>query len=234
MKRIMAKENVKPTRMELLLTKQRLVLAEKGHKILKQKRDALVLEFFAIVKKAADLRRQVDEAVLRAYGDLAIAAAFHGELALETAALASEQAPGLRVTSKNIMGVRIPALEGVHVERSLRERGYSIEGSSAKLDETVASFEATVQAVLRLAETESALERLLTEIEKTNRRVNALEFNIQPDLRATVKEIAQRLNQLENERFSALKVTKRRLRARAEAEELELEQKILARHAKKA
>ncbi len=223
----MAKESVKPTRMELLLTKQKLVLAEKGHKILKQKRDALVLEFFAILKKAADLRREVDESVLAAYKNLALAAAFHGELYLQTAALNAQRAPEVNVTSKNIMGVRIPSIQGVAVERSLTERGYSIEGSSAKFDDAVQSFETAMQKILKLAETENALNRLLTEIEKTNRRVNALEYNIQPDLRATAKEISQRLNQLENERFASLKVTKRRLREKAELEERKATAKAL-------
>ncbi|MDP2717752.1 MAG: V-type ATP synthase subunit D, partial [Candidatus Micrarchaeota archaeon] len=207
----MAKENVKPTRMELLNTKGRLKLAEKGHKLLKQKRDALVLEFFAVIKKAKDLRSQVDNQLIDAYKALAIAEAMHSKLFLETATLSAHAAPEVSVSSQNIMGVRIPRIEGKAVERTLLERGYSLQGSSAAFDEAVDAFEKSVNLIIQLAETESALKKLLAEIEKTNRRVNALEYNIQPSLKATMKEIQGHLNRLEAELFFSLKVTKRRL-----------------------
>lgn len=213
------KEGIKPTRMELLNTKQKLALAQKGHTILKQKRDALVLEFFAIIKKAQDLRSQLDTQVLKAYKSLAVAEAFHGATFLQTAALASEKAPHINVYTKNIMGVRIPAIEGEYVHRSLQERGYPIAGSSAKFDEAVSEFELALEYSIRLAQTEAALKRLLHEIEKTNRRVNALEFNIQPDMRQTIKDITQYLALLEAELRFALKVTKRRLEKKKQAEE---------------
>jgi len=205
------KENVKPTRMELLNTKQKLILAQKGHTLLKQKRDALVFEFLAIIKQAQDLRTQVDSQMLKSYKSLAIAEAFHGETFLETSALAAHKVPEIEVRQKNIMGLKIPEIKGVSVHRTLLERGYSIQGSSAKFDACVADFEETVNLVIKLAETEAAIMRLLKEIEKTNRRVNALEFNIQPELKSTIKEISQHLARLESELFFALKVTKRRL-----------------------
>lgn len=211
-------EAVRSTRMELLNTKQRLVLAEKGHKILKQKRDALVLEFFSIIRKAKDLRKEVDAEVAKAFKSLAIAKAFHGDFFVETSALASRQVPEIEVKSKNIMGIRIAEIRGVDVQKDLLSRGYSIEGSSAKFDAAVERFETVLNLVIRLAESESAIKRLLKEIEKTNRKVNALEFNIQPEMRRTVKEIAGHLNRLEAERFFALKVTKRRLSKAAAGE----------------
>lgn len=212
------KEGIKPTRMELLNTKQKLALAQKGHTILKQKRDALVLEFFKIIKQAQDLRSQLDGQVLKSYKSLAIAESFHGTVFLQTAALASQQAPEIDVTAKNIMGVRIPAIQGSFVHRNLQERGYPIVGSSAKFDEAVSDFELSLEYVIKLAESEAALKRLLKEIEKTNRRVNALEFNIQPDMRQTIKDIGQHLALLEGELFFALKVTKKRLAKKAAAE----------------
>ncbi len=215
----MAKENVKPTRMELLNTKQRLKLAEKGHKLLKQKRDALVLEFFSIIKKAKDLRMQVDQQLITSYRALAVAEAMHSRLFLETSTLSAHAAPEVNVSTQNIMGVRIPRIEGVAIERNLLQRGYSLHGSSAAFDEAVDSFEKSLNLIIKLAETESALKKLLKEIEKTNRRVNALEFNIQPAMKATMKEIQGHLNRLEAELFFSLKVTKRRLTKRAEAEE---------------
>jgi len=215
------KEGIKPTRMELLNAKQKLALAQKGHTILKQKRDALVLEFFSIIRQAQDLRSQLDKQVLKAYKSLAVVEAFHGTVFLQTAALASKRAPQIDVFTKNIMGVKIPGIKGVFIHRTLFERGYPIVGSSAKFDEAVSDFEMALEYVIKLAETEAALKRLLKEIEKTNRRVNALEYNIQPDLKETIKDISQHLTLLESGLFFALKVTKRRLARKKEAEEKE-------------
>ncbi|MFH1107314.1 MAG: V-type ATP synthase subunit D [Candidatus Micrarchaeota archaeon] len=210
------KEGVRPTRMELLNTKQQLVLAKKGHTILKQKRDALVHEFFNIITKAKDLRKEADTEAALAFRSLAVAKAFHGDLFVETAALASKKVPEIEVTAKNIMGIRIAEIKGVDVEKTLLERGYPLQGSSAKFDAAVEHFEKLLNLVIKLAEFETALKRLLKEIEKTNRKVNALEFNIQPELATTIKEISDHLNRLEAERFFALKVTKKRLSKEAE------------------
>ncbi len=215
----MAKENVKPTRMEMLNTKGKLKLAEKGHKLLKQKRDALVLEFFSVIKKAKDLRSLVDNQLIASYRALAVAEAMHSRLFLETATLSAQAAPGVDVSTANIMGVRIPKIHGVAIQRNLLDRGYSVQGSSAAFDEAAESFEKSLNLIIQLAETESALKRLLQEIEKTNRRVNALEYNIQPDLKKTIKDIQGHLNRLEAELFFSLKVTKRRLERKAIAEE---------------
>ncbi len=205
------KEGLKATRMELLNTKQKLQLAEKGYEILKKKRDALILEFFSVVKQVKDLRSQLDAQVARAFKTLALATAFHGKLFLETSSLYSKETPGIEVSVKNVMGVRIPSIRSTVVSRSLLDRGYDVRDGSAKFDECVEAFETSLVMAVRLAETESALKRLLKEIEKTNRRVNALEFNIQPELRSTIKEISDYLNRLESERFFALKLTKKRL-----------------------
>ncbi len=212
------KENIKPTRTELLNTKQKLVLAEKGHKLLKQKRDALVLEFFQVIKKAKDLRTQLDQQVIDAYNSLAVTEVIHSRDFLKTAALSSHGVPEVSVSTKNIMGVKIPSIKGESIHRTLAQRGYSLTSSSAAFDECVENFENSVNLVIQLAETESALKRLLAEIEKTNRRVNALEYNIQPGLKTTIKEIQGHLNRLESELFFSLKVTKKRLAKAAEAE----------------
>ncbi len=212
----MGNETIRPTRMELLNTKAKLTLATKGHHILKQKRDALVPEFFKLVKKARDLRKQVDLEMQLAFKSLAISKAFHGDTFVETAALASKKVPEINVKARNIMGVKIAEIEGIDVRKDLEGRGYSIQGSSAKFDAAVEHFETALDLIIKLAEFETALRRLLREIEKTNRKVNALEYNIQPDLKQTIKEIAGHLNRLESEAFYGLKVTKKRL---AKAEE---------------
>jgi len=204
--------------MEMLNTKQRLILASKGHKLLKQKRDALVLEFFQVVKKAKNLRSEVDGELKSSFRSLAIARAFHGDLFVETAALSSKKVPEIEVKPKNIMGVRIAEIRGVDVSKDLLSRGYSLQGSSAKFDEAVEHFEKSLNLIIKLAEFETALKRLLKEIEITNRKVNALEFNVQPRLKATIKSISDHLNRLESERFFALKLTKQRLAQAAAAD----------------
>ena len=209
-------ETVRPTRMELLNTKQKVILAEKGHKILKQKRDALVLEFFNIVKKASDLRTKLDKQTLTAHKALAIARAFHGEAFVETQVLAAVQAPRVAISTKNVMGLKIPAISSPEFPTA---KNYSVYGTSAKFDEAVYTFRECLKLALQLAETETALKRLLVEIEKTNRRVNALEYNVTPNLKATIKMIAAHLSRLESEQFFALKVTKRRLQRAAEQAE---------------
>src|SRR3989338_8278863 len=121
-------ETIRPTRMELLNTKQKVILAEKGHKILKQKRDALVLEFFNIVKKASDLRSRLDKQTLVAYKALAIARAFHGDAFIDAQAAAAVQAPLVSISTKNVMGLKIPAISTPEFPRS---RIYSVHGTSA-------------------------------------------------------------------------------------------------------
>jgi V/A-type H+-transporting ATPase subunit D len=202
--------------MEMLNTKSKLTLASKGHYILKQKRDALVPEFFRIVKKAKDLRSEADREMALAFKSLAVAKAFHGDLFVETAALASKKVPEITVKTKNIMGVKIAEIQGIDVKKDLAGRGYSIPGSSAKFDEAVEHFETALNLIIKLAEFETALRRLLKEIEKTNRKVNALEYNIQPELKETIKQIAAHLNRLESEAFYALKVTKKKLSKKGE------------------
>jgi V/A-type H+-transporting ATPase subunit D len=208
--------------MELLNQKQRLVMAQRGHKLLKQKRDALVIEFFNVVKKARDLRSQVDGQMVLSHKKLAIARSVHGDLFVEANALAARTVPAVEVKAKNIMGVRIPLITAIDVRRNLLERGYSPLGSSAQFDDAVESFETSLNGVIQLAETENSLRRLLKEIQKTNRRVNALEYNVQPMIRDNIRLIQDSLNRLEAERFFALKLTKARLVKRAEEEEAKM------------
>ena len=118
--------------MELLKAKTRVQLARKGHKLLKQKRDALVLEFFKILGKAQDLRTDLNARMKGAYGSLAVAQAYHSMQEIESASLAVKRAPGVHVEVRNIMGVRIPAIESSQVHKPLLQRGYGIVGTSAK------------------------------------------------------------------------------------------------------
>jgi V/A-type H+/Na+-transporting ATPase subunit D len=205
-----------PTRMELLRSKSRVKLARKGHKLLKQKRDALIMEFFKILGKAQDLRTELNSRMKTAYIALAVAQSYHSMQEIESASLAVKRAPGVKVEVRNIMGVRIPVLESSQVSKPLLNRGYGIVGTSAKIDEVAESFEQTLDLVFKLAETENAIRRLIVEIEKTKRRVNSLEFVLIPRLEKQTKLISFRLEEMERDSFVMLKTIKRKLENNAE------------------
>lgn len=204
-------DNPNPTRMELLKAKARVKLAKKGHSLLKQKRDALVLEFFKVLGKAQDLRSELNGKMASAYLSLAVAQMYHPMQEIEAAALAVKRAPNVHVKVKNIMGVRIPALEASEPKKQLLERGYSIVGTTARIDEVAEAFESVIDLVFRLSETENAIRRLIVEIEKTKRRVNSLEFVMIPKLENQAKLIAFRLDEMERDSFVMLKTIKRKL-----------------------
>ncbi|MCX8197528.1 MAG: V-type ATP synthase subunit D [Candidatus Micrarchaeota archaeon] len=204
-------ENPNPTRMELLKAKSRVRLARKGHKLLKQKRDALIMEFFKILSKAQDLRQELNAKMKKAYTALAVAQAYHGMQEIEAAALAVKRAPGVKVEVRNIMGVKIPSLEVAQTKKKLLERGYSIIGTSAKIDEVAEAFEEALDTIFKLSQTENAIRRLILEIEKTKRRVNALEYVLIPRLENQAKLISFRLEEMERDSFVMLKSIKRKL-----------------------
>ncbi len=204
-------EEIKTTRLELIETRKAIKLAENGHKLLKQKRDVLVLEFFKIFRKAKDMRSELNKEMQTSFSLLAIAQSFDGIFEVESAALSVKEAPGIEVKSKNVMGVRIPEIIGTSVTKTLEQRGYSILSSTARIDETAASFEKSLDLIIKLAETENALKRLIKEIEKTKRRVNALDYVIIPGLKQKVRYISLRLEEIEREQFISLKAIKERL-----------------------
>jgi len=198
-------EGVNPTRMELLKLKTKVRLAEKGYNLLKEKRDALIMEFFEIVEEAKGARRKAEDKLREAYRALTIAQATLGSLRVAEAALSVKPSTELKVRSRNIMGIRVPVLEIVVEERSLLERGYSIRETSAQLDEAAKLFEEALRLVAELAEVEMTIRLLVEEIEKTKRRVNALENIVLPRLDATVRYIKTRLDEMERENFFKLK-----------------------------
>lgn len=208
-------ENFNPTRMELLKAKQRIALAKKGHKLLKQKRDALVMEFFKILEKAKDMRTELNTTLSGSYRTLALAQIFHSIYEIEAMASQIQKAPGVKIEVKNVMGVKIPSIESVEVHKTTEQRGYSIVGSSAKIDEAADSFERSLDMIVKLAETENALRKLIREIEKTKRRVNALEFIVIPRLDAQAKLIRFRLEEMERDSFFVLKMMKKKLGKKA-------------------
>lgn len=201
-----------PTRMELLKIKDRIVLAKKGHKLLKQKRDALILEFFKILKKAKNLRVELNKLMGDAYKSIYLAQLYHPSAELGNVALACRREISIEMEVSNVMGVKIPILEAGNVEaKPILERGYSIAGTSAKIDAAVANFGKVFEMIVKIAETETAIKRLILEIEKTKRRVNSLEYVLLPRLESQAKMIILRLDEMERDSFVSLKSIKRKL-----------------------
>ncbi|MCX6771936.1 MAG: V-type ATP synthase subunit D [Candidatus Micrarchaeota archaeon] len=209
-------ETPNPTRMELLKARTRVKLARKGHKLLKQKRDALILEFFKILGKAQDLRSDLNARMKSAYGALAVAQSYHSMQEIEAASMAVKRAPNVHVEVRNIMGVKIPTLEASEPKKLLLARGYSIVGTSAKIDEVADTFEHVLDLIFKLSETENGIRRLIIEIEKTKRRVNSLEYVMIPRLEGQAKLISFRLEEMERDSFVMLKTIKRKLEKNAE------------------
>ncbi|MEW6528456.1 MAG: V-type ATP synthase subunit D [Candidatus Micrarchaeota archaeon] len=212
---ILIEQQPNPTRMELLKIKERIALAKKGHKLLKQKRDALILEFFEILKKSKDIRSKLNIKMKGAYSALAVANAYHSAFELEAISLASARVMDVDIEVKNVMGVKIPHLTPNIETRTYPSKGYSISSTTSMLEHCIEEYEEVFNMALQLAETEIAIKRLISEIEKTKRRVNSLEYIVIPFLDGQKKIISFKLDELERDSFVSLKVIKRKLESQA-------------------
>ncbi|MBI1833951.1 MAG: V-type ATP synthase subunit D [Candidatus Andersenbacteria bacterium] len=185
---------VNPTRMELLRSKKRSTLAKKGHKLLKDKRDGLMQEFMKIVREARQLRDQVDAKLAEAMQHFVLA---QSTMLPEAVALVRRLKPygiELSVAEKNVMGVRIPEFDITLTET---DEKYSNWETSVELDAAMKLFRDLLPLLLKLASIEKAAELLAQEIERTRRRVNALEYVLIPQLKDTIKYIRMKLDEQE-------------------------------------
>ena len=206
----MALRDIKPTRSELINLKKRIALSERGYKILKMKRDGLILEFFKVLEQAKDTRGDLNERYESAQAMMAVANTVEGAIGVKAAAFSVQEVPDIKVASKNIMGVVVPEIESSKVRKGLNERGYGILGTTSVIDETALSFEELVESIIRSAEIETTMKKLLDEIESTKRRVNALEFKVIPELTEARDFIKMRLDEMEREELFRLKKIKAR------------------------
>jgi V/A-type H+-transporting ATPase subunit D len=202
------KDNIKPTRSELLELKKKITLSQSGHKLLKMKRDGLILEFFEIMEKAKNARSELQVRYGEASERIAIARAVEGDVAVTSAALSLKEKPEITLESKNVMGVIVPKIESSGIQKPLLERGYGVIGTSSRIDEAASGYEKLVEQIILSAEIESAMKKLLDDIEKTKRRVNALEFKVIPELKEAESFIKLRLEEMERENTFRLKKIK--------------------------
>jgi V/A-type H+-transporting ATPase subunit D len=217
-------EDVKPTRKNLMEIEDRIELSERGHDTLEQKRDGLIMEFMDILDQAKDVRSDLNEDYRHAQETIDMARAVEGDVAVRGAAAALKEHPEITSQSKNIMGVVVPQIESSRVRKRIDERGYGLLGSSSRIDETADAYEELIETVVLAAEVETAMRKMLEEIEKTKRRVNALEFKLLPDLRENQEYIEQKLEEQEREeifRLKKIKAKKEEEEAAAEAAERE-------------
>ena len=204
----MAVENVRPTRLELLRTRRRIVLAKKGLNLLKLKRSALIVEFFNISKEAMALRGDLQHRIARGYESIRMAEMMEGPTRLENVAMLLPDLLPVTVATKNVMGVKTPRVDaGTFVPVAAP----ALLDLPTSIDESIRHFQGIYQVVLDIAEKENALRRLLKEIEKTKRRASAIENVLIPRLQETVRYIKFRFDELERDAFSMLKTVKRKM-----------------------
>jgi len=203
-------QDIKPTRSELLKLKKQIRLAKGGYNLLKKKRDGLILEFFEVLKKAKSLREELVNEYRIALEKINIARTLEGDLKVKSIAMAIKDIPDIKLTTKNVMGVKVPKIEASEIKKAFMERGYGIYNSSA-IDEAAAAYEKVVEKIILAAEVETSMRKLLNEIEKTKRRVNALEFVVIPSLDKQRAFIQLRLEEIERENIFRMK----RIKAKA-------------------
>lgn len=202
-------EGINPTRMELLKLKDREKLAVKGHSLLKEKRNALIMEFFNILERVKGSREGVEATLQEAYKDLSDAQMVMGDLAVKKSAMSVKESVNVEIESRSVMGVVVPLIESEIGQKNMVQRGYGFLETSVKLDEAASKFEESIKLIIELAEIEKTIMLLAIEIESTKRRVNALEHIIIPKIENTVKYIEMRLEEMERENFVRLKMIKK-------------------------
>ncbi len=215
--------NIRPTRLEYIRTKRRINIAKKGLKLLKLKRQALILEFFNTSKSAAALRSGLQAELVKGYQSIRMAEMLAGAMRLENEAMKIPQLNKLQITPKNVMGVRIPKIDGGQSNQALTEHLLELPPS---INEAIKAFHNVHKMVLDVAEKETTLRKLLLEIEKTKRKSNAIENVFIPRLQAAVKFITFRLEEMERDTFIMLKTVKRKMGEREQ--EAKKEKEILA------
>lgn len=198
---------VNPTRMELTRLKGRLKTARRGHKLLKDKRDELMKQFLDTVREVRSLRAEVEEELMRVHGSFTVASALMSSEAMEQALLYPKQSVELTMTTQNIMSVNVPVY---HFQTKTKSDAdiypYGFASTSGELDTAVDALGRVFQKMLKLAQIEKSAQLMAEEIEKTRRRVNALEYVMIPDTQEAIRYITMKLD--ENDRATTTRLMK--------------------------
>lgn len=200
----MAEIRVNPTRMEQKKLKARLAVARRGHKLMRDKRDELMRQFLDVVKEAAELRRRVEEALVKSYRSFSAAAALTSPKQMSVALMLAGGESELVVSTKNVMGVDVPRFE--YSVGTAEHASYGMAFTSAELDLAVTELSGVIYDMIRLAELEKTSQLLAEQIEKARRRVNALEHIMIPQIERAISSISMKLD--ENERANTTRLMK--------------------------
>ena len=198
--------NVNHTRMELGKLKKRLATARRGHKLLQDKCDELMKTFLECVRENKELRRKVEASLADVHASFTVASALTSEKVLEESLIYPKTETELSVSTRNIMSVNVPEYEFHRTEQADGLSNYGFAFTTGELDEAVEALDALTPQLLKLAEAEKRSQMLAEEIEKTRRRVNALEYTMIPQLEATIRVITMKLG--ENERGNLTRLMK--------------------------
>ena len=203
----MANITVNPTRMELTRLKGKLRTAQRGHKLLKDKRDELMKQFLDTVREVRALRAEVEEELMRVHGSFTVASALMSSEAMEQALLYPKQSVELTMTTQNIMSVNVPVY---HFQTKTKSDAdiypYGFASTSGELDTAVDALGKVFQKMLKLAQIEKSAQLMAEEIEKTRRRVNALDYVMIPDTQEAIRYITMKLD--ENDRATTTRLMK--------------------------
>ncbi len=208
-------ENIAPTRSNLLQRRDQLRLAQRGADLLKRKRDALISEFFDLVKASLDARRDLQAASKEAYFSLFLANAWDGPEAVKSLSLAGGDALEIDIQIENLFGVKVAQVQPPEFDDSLP---FSPIGAGARTLDAASEFRKLTEAIVKVAATETRLRTIGEEIKKTNRRVNALEQLVMPNIQRQIKSIQSVLDQRALEEVTVLKRIKAKIEAREKDE----------------
>jgi len=203
---------VSPTKMILIRLRRRLGVTKRAHELLEEKRNALVMELYAVLRQMTRLRKDAYESLSKAFRDLVDAEVRLSSSDLRSVSLAVRPCPEIDLKTRRVMGIAVPIISVKDPRRPLSARGYSVVGTSPVVDQVAGSFEDALGRIAEWAESEAAVRRLVVEVEKTKRREMALDKIVIPRLIDTIKYIEFYLEEREREDIFRLK----RIRARAE------------------
>lgn len=198
--------DAKPTRSEELRLKERIELAENGHDILEKKRDGLIHEFMQVIGDARDVNEELAESYIDAKKSLQEAKVYDGEDIIRSSAMTIQSEPAITAEEQNIMGVVVPEIESTEVQRKILEREYGMTDSTSRIDRASEKHEKLLEKIVEAAETQTKILKLLEEIEKTKRRVNALEHKTIPEMKDSLDYVSQTLE--ENAREETFRMKK--------------------------
>ena len=207
----MAIMQVNPTRMELTRLKKRLQTSMRGHKLLKDKRDDIMKKFLELVRRNKELREQVEQKIMSVYDGFVIASAVMSPSMLEEALMLPKTQVELDLDTRNVMSVTVPVFQFSQASEGEDIYSYGFVSTSGELDDSVEALREVLPLMLELAQMEKSAQLLAEEIEKTRRRVNALEYVQIPSLQETIKSISMKLDENERGNLTRLMKTKEML-----------------------